>query len=111
MHRTFQKYVFQSKLDTARQLVQVISTKQLPSTLNDTVKLSAEVLGLGPSFRIHVGVHNISSEVLTGLGLFFHWDDKFYQVQPAFIHVSVRLGVETSDGQMYACIYKTDTCH
>ena len=88
MHRTFQKYAFHSKLETARQLVQVISTKQIPTTMNDTVKISAQVLGLGPSFRVHIGIYNISSNPLTGLGLFFHWDDKFYQVQPAFIHVS-----------------------
>lgn len=87
MHRTFQKYLFHSKLDTARQLVRVIAKKQVPTTINDTVKISANVLGLGPSFRLHIGLCNISPDPLMGLGLFFHWDDKFYELEPGFIHV------------------------
>ena len=88
MHRSFQRDVFRAKLDTARSMVRVIETKQSPTSVSDSIKLSAEVLGLGASFLIRIGVQNIGSTATTDLGLFLHWDDKFYTVSPSFINVS-----------------------
>lgn len=79
------------KLDTARTLVHVLNTKQSP--IQESVKLSAEVLGLGPSFVVRIGVMNIgpksgpASTGISDLALFFHWNDKFYDVSPPIIHV------------------------
>ncbi|CAG7726909.1 unnamed protein product, partial [Allacma fusca] len=87
MHRSFQRDVFKSKLETARCLVRVIETKQTPTSISDSIKLSAEVLGLGSSFLIRIGIQNIGSTATTDVGLFLHWDDKFYNVSPSFISV------------------------
>ena len=91
MHRSFQRDVFRVKLETARSLVRVIETKQSPTSLSDSVKLSAEVLGLGPSFLIRIGIQNIGAVATQDLGLFLHWDDKFYNVSPSFLNVSFLL--------------------
>lgn len=91
MHRAFQRDAFRMKLDTARTLVHVLNTKQSP--IQECVKLSAEVLGLGPSFVVRIGVMNIGpksgpgSAGISDLALFFHWNDKFYDVSPPIIHV------------------------
>jgi len=80
------------KLETARALVHVLNTKQTP--ILETVKLSAEVLGLGPVFSVRVGIQNIGTKsgdvsgAIPDLSLFFHWDDKYYDVKPPLIHVS-----------------------
>ncbi|ODM95959.1 Bardet-Biedl syndrome 1 protein [Orchesella cincta] len=82
---------FRMKLATARTLVHVLNTKQSP--IQESVKLSAEVLGLGPSFVVRIGVMNIGpksgagSTGISDLALFFHWNDKFYDVSPPIIHV------------------------
>jgi hypothetical protein len=77
--------------------VNVIAKKEAPTTINDTVKISAQVLGLGPSFRLQIGIYNISPDALMGLGLFFHWDDKFYEVDPGFIHVRTNTQVQSGN--------------
>lgn len=93
MHRAFQRDAFRMKLDTARTLVHVLNTKQSP--IQESVKLSAEVLGLGPSFVVRIGVMNIGPKSGAGcvgisdLALFFHWNDKFYDVSPPIIHVCI----------------------
>lgn len=91
MHRTFQRDAFRLKLETARSLAHALNTKQMP--VQETVKLSAEVLGLGPTFTIKIGIQNIgtntgsASSAITDLALFFHWDDKYYDVRPPFLKV------------------------
>jgi len=90
MHRAFQRDAFKLKLETARSLAHVLNTKQTP--MQESVKLSAEVLGLGPSFTIIIGIQNIASaglesSAISDLALFFHWDDKYYDVKPPIIHV------------------------
>lgn len=92
MHRAFQRDAFRLKLETARSLAHVLNTKQIP--VQETVKLSAEVLGLGPTFTVKIGIQNIgpNSSAASGgicdLALFFHWDDKYYDVRPPMINVS-----------------------
>jgi hypothetical protein len=91
MHRAFQRDAFKLKLETARSLAHVLNTKQTP--MQESVKLSAEVLGLGPSFNIIIGIQNIGpvgleTSAISDLALFFHWDDKYYDVKPPLIHVS-----------------------
>lgn len=92
MHRAFQRDAFRLKLETARSLARVLNTKQIP--VQESVKLSAEVLGLGPIFTVKIGIQNIGpnsgapSEAICDLALFFHWDDKYYEVRPPMINVS-----------------------
>lgn len=88
------------KLDTARTLVHVLNTKQSP--IQESVKLSAEVLGLGPSFVVRIGVMNIGpksgagSVGISDLALFFHWNDKFYDVSPPIIHVCIHFNPKST---------------
>ena len=84
MHRVFQHDLYQLRLNTARAYVSALETSSNPvsSDPEEPIKLTAQVLGLGPMFRLIIGLTNTSaSSPSRGLYITFYCDDKLYQVK------------------------------
>ncbi|XP_018022222.2 Bardet-Biedl syndrome 1 protein [Hyalella azteca] len=90
MHRVFQHDLYKLRLNTARQYVRALETSSNPVSITQTepLKLSAQVLGLGPTFKIKVELQNTSaSSPSLGLMVVFHADHHVYNVQNSVIQV------------------------
>jgi len=84
MHRVFQHDLYQLRLNTARAYVSALDTSSNPvsSDPEEPIKLTAQVLGLGPIFRLIIGLTNTSASTPSrGLYITFYCDDKLYQVK------------------------------
>ena len=84
MHRVFQHDLYQLRLNTARAYVSALETSSNPvsSDPEEPIKLTAQVLGLGPIFRLIIGLTNTSASTPSrGLYITFYCDDKLYQVK------------------------------
>ncbi|XP_074595075.1 Bardet-Biedl syndrome 1 [Brevipalpus obovatus] len=83
IHRTFQHDLYRLRLITARSYVKAIVSSLNPMTSNtmDPLKLSAQVHGLGPIFRLVLEVQNTSlDQPSTNLSLVFSCDTKIYRI-------------------------------
>uniref|UniRef100_A0A6A7G4S6 Bardet-Biedl syndrome 1 protein-like n=1 Tax=Hirondellea gigas TaxID=1518452 RepID=A0A6A7G4S6_9CRUS len=92
MHRVFQHDLYKLRLNTARQYVRALETSSNPVSLSQSepLKLSAQVLGLGPTFKIRVELQNTSvGNPSLGLLVVFHADHHIYSVQNSVIPVSM----------------------
>ncbi|CAL4218924.1 unnamed protein product, partial [Meganyctiphanes norvegica] len=88
MHRVFQHDLYRLRLNTARAYVQALETSSNPISLSNTepLKLSAQVLGLGPTFKLRVELQNTSPATPSlHLAIIFHCDDRIYTVQRSFV--------------------------
>ena len=87
MHRVFQHDLFLLRLNTARSFVRALQTSSNPVTTTSdedgneqSIKLSAQVLGLGPVFKLIIGLSNTSvAKPSRYLMVTFYCDDKFYK--------------------------------
>ena len=96
MHRVFQHDLFLLRLNTARSFVRALQTSSNPITTTSsnstggnvdeagsseaTIKLSAQVLGLGPVFKLILGLCNTSvGKPSRYLLISFYCDDKLYK--------------------------------
>ena len=94
MHRAFQNDLFLLRLNTARAFVSALQTSSNPiSTTRDTtslsstdgnssqesIKLSAQVMGLGPVFKLIIGLCNTGVTPSRFLLISFYCDDKLYR--------------------------------
>ncbi|XP_037076017.1 LOW QUALITY PROTEIN: Bardet-Biedl syndrome 1 protein homolog [Pollicipes pollicipes] len=91
MHRIFQYNLYLLRLDAARQYVQSLDMSLTPVTTDEQpIRLAAQVLGLGPMFKIRVELQNTSAlKIVQELGIRVHADEKLYHVQQRFIHVPI----------------------
>ncbi|XP_071535409.1 BBSome complex member BBS1 [Panulirus ornatus] len=90
MHRVFQHDLYRLRLNTARAYVQALETSSNPVSLSQTepLKLSAQVLGLGPTFKLRVELQNTSSvSPSLQLAVIFHCDDRVYNVDKSYIQI------------------------
>ncbi|KAF2361455.1 hypothetical protein FHG87_007784 [Trinorchestia longiramus] len=90
MHRVFQHDLYKLRLNTARQYVRALETSSNPVSLTQTepLKLSAQVLGLGPTFKIRVELQNTSANSPSlSLMVVFHADQHVYNVHDSVIQV------------------------
>ncbi|KAL0268054.1 UNVERIFIED_CONTAM: hypothetical protein PYX00_010138 [Menopon gallinae] len=96
MHQTFQKELHRLRLTAARQFADSLrKTNNLIS--NDSklpMKLSAQVFGLGPTFKILLTLENmsptsenVSTLVKKKLSIKFHYNEKIYDVERPYIQV------------------------
>lgn len=92
IHHSFQQDLIRLRLTTARQTVRNIDTSGLAITDRQPVRLSAQVLGLGPRFSLILTLENVSSEKsVSDLTVVFHADSKFYAIATPFVQVSDEL--------------------
>ncbi|XP_047480253.1 Bardet-Biedl syndrome 1 protein-like [Penaeus chinensis] len=90
MHRVFQHDLYRLRLNTARAYVEALETSSNPVCLSQTepLKLSAQVLGLGPTFKLRVELQNTSSSSPSlQLAVIFHCDDRIYSVSRSYIQI------------------------
>ncbi|KDR20997.1 Bardet-Biedl syndrome 1 protein homolog [Zootermopsis nevadensis] len=90
MHQTFQHDLFRLRLNTARACVNALQSCKNPFSMDthEPIKMSAQVLGLGPTFKIHITLENMSaSNPVKDLAITFHCDDKLYIIEKPFIQV------------------------
>ncbi|CAG0880955.1 unnamed protein product [Cyprideis torosa] len=88
MHRSFQRDLFRLRLATARAFVQSMETGATPVSTDSSLplKVGAQVIGLGPTFRVRVELSNTSSNIpLMDLAVTFNFDDKLYQIQQKYM--------------------------
>ncbi|KAK6620339.1 hypothetical protein RUM44_006740 [Polyplax serrata] len=98
IHRTFQKELFRFRLETARSFYKSLN-KVNNSISNDyrlPLKLSTEVFGLGPTFKIVLTLENMSQTsqnpdylLDTTLSLVFHYNDKIYKLENPCVQLPV----------------------
>ncbi|KAJ9590443.1 hypothetical protein L9F63_016530 [Diploptera punctata] len=90
MHQTFQHDLFRLRLDTARACVTALQSCSNPFSTDshEPLKMSAQVLGLGPTFKIHITLENMSASTPSkDLAITFHCDDKLYIIEKPYIQV------------------------
>lgn len=90
MHRTFQRDLYLLRLNTAREYVKALENSMNPISSDPTepLKLSAQVQGIGPTFKLTVNLQNTSlSQPSTDLLITFQFDDKLYLFRKTFIQV------------------------
>ncbi|XP_002732274.1 BBSome complex member BBS1-like [Saccoglossus kowalevskii] len=90
MHRTFQHDLYRMRLNTARAFVTALDNSLNPISMNPTepLKLSAQIQGIGPTFKLTVSLQNTSMNTPSlSLIISFQYDDKLYALQKNLIHV------------------------
>ena len=72
------------RLKTAREYVKTIDSALMPVSTHasDPLKLSAQIQGIGPTFKLTVSIQNTSLTTPSmGLAISFDYDDSLYQLQ------------------------------
>eukprot|EP00794_Sanderia_malayensis_P020242 gene20242-22224_t len=90
MHRVFQQDLYRLRLKTARSYVHAITTSLNPlsTSLHDPVKLSVQVQGIGPAFKLIMNIENTSSETpSSNLLISFQYDHSLYNIATSLIQV------------------------
>nr|CAD7418152.1 unnamed protein product [Timema poppensis] len=91
MHQTFHQDLLRLRLSTARSCVKALQSCSNPisGSSDEPVKISAQVLGLGPTFQIHLTLQNMSdnNRPSKDLAIVFHCDDKLYHIERPYIQV------------------------
>ena len=117
MHRVFQHDLFLLRLNTARAFVRALQTSSNPittatsddsadSSSEATIKLSAQVLGLGPVFKLILGLCNTSvGKPSRYLLISFYCDDKLYKLSKNMIRVPMLVpGLEYTFETLVECV-------
>lgn len=90
MHQNFQQDLIRLRLTAARALVQIQSDQSGIGNEKEMVKLSAQVLGLGPKFTLVLTLENMNSEkALVGLSMVFHCKPTVYKLSNYVIIIPV----------------------
>lgn len=90
MHRTFQRDLYLLRLNTARAYAKALTNSMNPISSDPTepIKLSAQIQGIGPTFKLTVNLQNTSlSQPSTSLHVCFDYDDKLYHFRKTYIPV------------------------
>lgn len=112
MHRMFQHDLYLLRLNTARAFVESIKTSANPVAGSGTgvsdsepIKMSAQVLGLGPVFRLIIGLCNTSpGKPSRNLMITFYCDDKLYAISRNVIRVPMLVpGLEYNFETLVEC--------
>nr|CAD7602763.1 unnamed protein product [Timema genevievae] len=105
MHQTFQQDLLRLRLSTARSCVKALQSCSNPisGSSDEPVKISAQVLGLGPTFQIHLTLQNMSdnNRPSKDLAIVFHCDDKLYNIEKPYIRVGILTYVFECDDKLY----------
>jgi len=91
MHRIFQRDLCKLRLDTARSYVKIITDGQSPLTYigSSSLRLNAQVQGLGPLFSIRITAQNTGTKALYDVRLVFAYNHMLYKVDRPCISVAV----------------------
>ena len=91
IHRTFQQDLYRLKLITSRAYVKAINACLNPISSNNShpIKLSVQIHGLGPIFKLVFELQNVSVDQPSTSTLFmtFKCNPKIYKISPNFIFI------------------------
>lgn len=88
MHKIFQRELCKLRLNCARSYVKVITDGNGPISYSSvaSVRLNADVQGLGPLFKLHLKIQNTGRQVLQGSMVTFGFDQNLYAFKrPLFV--------------------------
>lgn len=82
IHRNFQKDLMKMRLKTAQTYYNLLSEGVGPVTTNYGVNLRfhSSIIGLGPSFTLHLNLENVSNKPLMDLYLLVNYDPLIYKM-------------------------------
>jgi len=91
MHRIFQRDLCKMRLTTARSYVKVITDGQGPlsSTGTSSLRLDAQVMGLGPLFKLKICVKNTGTKAVLDTPMTFTYDHSLYTIDNGLINIPV----------------------
>ncbi len=108
MHRVFQHDLYLLRLNTARAFVSALDSGSNPvsNDAEEPLKLSAQILGLGPVFRLVIGLCNTSAgKPSRDLVITFYCDDKLYSLSRNSIKVPMLVpGLEYAFESLVECV-------
>ncbi|CAG9759499.1 unnamed protein product [Ceutorhynchus assimilis] len=88
IHQSFQQDLIRLRLSAARALVQNLADQSGIGNEKEQIKLSAQVLGLGPKFTVILSLENINpNKALVGLAVTFHANPANYILSSYIITV------------------------
>jgi hypothetical protein len=92
MHRAFQRDLCKLRLSTARAYVKMITDGQGPMSYSSgsALRLTAQVQGLGPRFKIKLSLQNTGSKAVSDLSVALNYNAMIYRIKAALFGVPVR---------------------
>ncbi|KAF0976347.1 hypothetical protein FDP41_004653 [Naegleria fowleri] len=83
MHNAFQKDLARVRLNTARAYVKILTDGQGPLsyTSGSSIRLVANVQGLGPKFKVNIEVQNTGKKPISNLFIIFAYDEDIYSLE------------------------------
>lgn len=115
IYNNFLTELWRLRLTAARETVDVINSAE--STISGDIghapiKLSAEVCGLGPIFRLFLTIENMSAHQLAGnLAILLHADHRHYHLEQAYCKVSFLTYLESSPIRCKKIYFMKFFCH
>jgi Bardet-Biedl syndrome 1 protein len=93
MHRVFQRDLCKLRLSTARAYVKIISDGQGPMSYSagSSLRMTAQVQGLGPKFKLKLNVQNTGGKSVTHLAVTFNFNAMLYKLKQPLYHVPLLL--------------------
>ncbi|XP_071492569.1 BBSome complex member BBS1-like [Diadema antillarum] len=108
MHRMFQHDLYRLRLTTARAFVKAMDSSSTPVSTNpnEPIKLSAQIQGIGPTFKLTVQLQNTSiNKPSIKLLISFLYDEKLYSLQKTMIPVPMLVpGLNYSFETLVECL-------
>jgi len=95
MHRIFQRDLCKLRLSTARSYVKIITDGQGPLSYASgaSLRLNAQVHGLGPSFVIKLSVQNTGNRAMSAIPITFAYNHDMYHIEKALVEVPLLIPV------------------
>jgi len=89
MHRAFQRDLCKLRLSTARAYVKMITDGQGPMSYSSgsALRLTAQVQGLGPKFKIKLNLQNTGSKAVSDLSVALNYNCALYRLKTAVFGV------------------------
>ncbi|CAH1963366.1 unnamed protein product [Acanthoscelides obtectus] len=88
MHQSFQQDLIKFRLDAARELIKTEFAGSNTANLKEKIKISAQVLGMGPKFEVIFNLDNMEeSKPIYGLKMVLHVNPKYYQCSSNLISI------------------------
>jgi len=107
MHRSFQRDMFRVRLMTARHYVKTLETSLAPmiASLNLSLRASAAVQGIGPTFKLNVILENTSPGLLHSTKIIFSASTALYDISQPVISTGLLVpGVQYTYTTLIKCI-------
>lgn len=89
MHRIFQRDLCKLRLATARSYVKIITDGQGPLSYASgaSLRLNAQVQGLGPKFLIKLNVQNTGNRAMSNIPITFAYNHELYRIDRSLVLV------------------------